>query len=97
MENKLYISALFDLYGDLLTEKQKTYFELYYFEDLSLSELSENYGISRNAIHKQIKDGIHKLEFYEKKLMLYQKRKKMYDIMNKIEDYNIKEEIKELL
>lgn len=97
MENKIYISNLFDLYEGLLTDKQKEYFKAYYFDDLSLSELSENYDISRNAVHKQIKEAIYKLQFYEEKLMLYQKKKRIYDIMNQIEDHHIKEQLKELL
>ena len=56
MEYRLYITSLYDIYNSLLTEKQKTYFEEYYFNNLTLSELSENYGISRNGIYKQIRN-----------------------------------------
>ena len=54
-EYNLYIISLYDIYNSLLTDKQKLYFEDYYFNNLSLSEMSENYEVSRNAIHKQIK------------------------------------------
>ena len=55
MEEFIYYNELYDLYGKLLTDKQQEYFENYYFNNLSLSEMAENYGISRNAIHKQLK------------------------------------------
>ena len=47
---------LYDLYQGLLTEKQKKYFEDYYFDNLSLGEMSDAYDVSRNAIFKQIQD-----------------------------------------
>ena len=68
MENVIYFNDLYDLYGNLLTEKQKMYFEDYYFNNLSLSEMAENYNVSRNAIFKQIHIVIYKLQEYEKKL-----------------------------
>ena len=74
MDNRIYLINLYDYYGDLLTDKQKEYFEDYYFDNLSLAEISENNNISRNAIHKQLKEVTLKLENYEKKLMLFQKK-----------------------
>jgi len=51
MEDKtLRMTLLFDFFGDLLTEKQREYFDLYYNEDLSLSEIAGNVGITRQGV-----------------------------------------------
>ncbi len=93
----VYINNLYDYYGSLLTEKQQMYFEDYYFNNLTLSEMSENYQISRNAIHKQLKDAEAKLIYYEKQLKLYEKKQQMESIIKKIKDEKIIKQIKELI
>ena len=75
MEDRIYLIDLYDIYGELLDDKKREYFESYYFDNLSLGEISENLDVSRNAVHKQIKVVEDKLKFYEEKLCLYQKRK----------------------
>ena len=54
MEEREYIISLYDYYGDLLTEKQQQYFEEYYFENLTMDEISENDSVSKNAVSKQL-------------------------------------------
>ena len=55
MKNQTFrMTMLFDFYGDVLTERQKEFFDLYYNEDLSLSEIAENYGISRQGVRDVI-------------------------------------------
>ena len=61
---------LFDYYGELFTEKQKEYFKDYYFNNLTLQEIADNNNVSRNAIHKNIKEILSKLDYYESKLKL---------------------------
>ena len=65
MDNRLYFIDLYDIYGSILTEKQQSYFEDYYFNNYSLGEISENYEVSRNAVFKNIKDSESKLIYFE--------------------------------
>ena len=59
MKEKSYeMTILFDFYGDVLTEKQRELFDLYYNEDLSLAEISEHLGITRQGV----RDGIVRAE-----------------------------------
>lgn len=97
MEKLVYLNNLYDLYGILLTEKQQTYFEEYYFNNLSYGEISEKYNISRNACFKQLKIIEDKLFDYEKKLKLYYKKEKINAIINMIDDKNLKKELENLL
>ena len=96
MKGNLHLTVLYEYYKDLLTAKQMEYFEDYYFDNLTLSEIADNNGVSRNAIHKQIKDVENKLIEYESKLKLLEKSEKINKLIENI-DEKIKEEIKELL
>ena len=51
MKNQAYrMTMLFDFYGDLLTDRQKEFYDLYYNDDLSLAEIAENYDITRQGV-----------------------------------------------
>ena len=82
------ICGLYDLYSNLLTEKQKNYFEDYYFMDLSLAEIAENNNVSRNAVFDQIKRTVNTLLEIEEAVKLNKK-------IEKIQSMNIDSEIKE--
>lgn len=97
MDDRNYIIILYDYYGDLFNDKQKEYFEQYYFDNLSLQEIGDNLEISRNAIHKSIKGIINKLYFYEDKLKLYDKTSKILNIINNCDDIIIKNKIRDIL
>jgi len=90
MENRDYVVMLYDFYGELFNERQREYFEEYYFNNLSLGEIGENFNVSRNAVHKVISGVLEKLEFYEEKLGLYKKNKIICDIIKQEKDDNIK-------
>ena len=68
MEKNVQISMLCQIYGKLLTEKQLSVLDDYYNQDLSLSEIAENNGITRQAVRDMIKKGENKLFEFEEKL-----------------------------
>lgn len=90
------IIILYDIYGSLLTLKQRTYFEEYYFKNLTLSEISNKYNISRNAIHKQIKISEEKLIELEKVLKINKKDKLLKEIIDNIKDDSIKDKLNKI-
>lgn len=66
-------ALLYDFYGELLTEHQKEVYEQFVLEDLSLSEIAESAGISRQGVHDMIKRCNKTLEGYESKLHLVER------------------------
>ena len=96
MEERDYLIILYDFYSELLTDKQQEFFEDYYFSNLSLGEIAENTGLSRNAIHKNIKGVEEKLIFYEEKLELYKKKQELEEILKEIDNKSIKEKLQNL-
>ncbi len=97
MDDVIYYNELYDLYGKLLTDKQREYFEDYYFNNLSFSELAENYNVSRNAVFKQLKITKEKLLEFDNALKLYEKKKKLVDIIDCIQDKDIKKKLEDLI
>ena len=77
MEKKVEISILLEIYGKLLTDKQYNYMNDYYNEDLSLSEIAENEGITRQAVMRILQKTSKKLEEYEEKLQIMKKQKQI--------------------
>ena len=78
-------ALLFDFYGELLTDHQKEIYEQFALEDLSLSEIAEMKGISRQGVHDLIKRCNKMLEGYEEKLHLV---KKFLETKQKVEEIN---------
>ena len=97
MDDRDYLVIIYDFYGELFNDKQRLYFEEYYFRNLSLGEISDNLGVSRNAVHKCIIGVEEKLKFYEDKLRLYYKSCVIRDIINEEIDSSIKEKLRELI
>lgn len=86
MEERVYYISLYDYYGKLLTDKQRKYFEDYFFDNLTMEEISENDGISKNAVSKQIISIKEKLDYYEENLKLNYNKEKIVNIL-KDSDY----------
>lgn len=73
LEKTTRMNLLYDFYGPLLTDKQRMFMELYYYDDLSLAEIAEQYQVSRQAVHDNIRRSESQLEEYETKLHLLEK------------------------
>lgn len=97
MNKRIYLNDLYDYYGELFTEKQKEYFENYYYDNLSLQEIAENNNISRNAVHNQLKTVEEKLYELEKVLKLYEKKKRIIELVENDLSIEKMEKLKELL
>lgn len=82
MNDLLKLTLLYDLYFELLTEKEKSCFEMHFLNDYSLFEISEELGIKRQSVHDNIKRCEKKLIFYEDKLHLLKK----LEIINELEN-----------
>ncbi len=95
-EKNLQISDLCDVYGALLPEKQRVALELYYNEDLSLSEIAEQTGISRQGVRDQIKHAESELYKYEQALKLCHKTKKELNLLDRLSKLSKELENKEL-
>lgn len=66
MAKDLNMNLLLDIYGELLTEKQREMLELYYADDLSLGEISSENGITRQGVYRSIRTAEEKLNALEK-------------------------------
>lgn len=88
------VSLLYDFYGELLTKRQKDAMQLYHEENLSLSEIAEEFGISRQGVHDALKNAEKALWEYEHKLGLVEKFAKTQKVIQKIDEelYRVIEE-----
>lgn len=82
--NALEMTLLLDYYGELLTEKQKTCFDLYYNQDLSLGEIAEEAGISRQGVHDSLARAEAILLDYEQKLGCVARAERQQQALNAI-------------
>ncbi|MCF0158844.1 YlxM family DNA-binding protein [Veillonella caviae] len=70
MEERVLISLLLDFYGPLLTDKQRLSLQLHHENDMSLGEIADELGVSRQAVHDNLQRARHILNDYESKLHL---------------------------
>lgn len=76
------LGKLFDFYKDLLTERQRETLDLYYNDDLTMMEIADELGITKQAVSTNIKNGVANLENFEKNLKLA----KNYYIIESVKD-----------
>lgn len=82
----LNIAVLFDFYGEMLTDKQKDVIDLYYNEDLSLSEIAEHEGISRQGVRDNIKRGESYLLELEDKLRFVENHDNLVRMLREVDE-----------
>ena len=96
-EKNLKIGYLLDFYGNLLSEKKRTALDRYYNDDLSLAEIAEELGISRQGVRELIKRAEEELLFYEENLQLAERFRKTKEeterLLSLLEDAGVSEEI----
>ena len=100
MEKQVKISVLLEIYGKVLTEKQYNLLDDYYNNDLSLSEIAENEGITRQAVRDNLRKGENKLFEFEEKLSIMKatitKQETIADILSETTKINSKMSDKEI-
>jgi len=82
----LYVASLYDFYGPLLTEKQRQCISMHYLEDMSLTEIGAEFGISRQAVHDILRRAEQILEDYENALHLVKRHEEQRRIVQNIYD-----------
>ena len=100
MEKIVKVAQLYDMYGALLNEKQRDVINCYYNEDLSLQEIADNDGRSKQAISDMINRSVDKLFEFENELSLLKSKTELkaslFEIRELIESSNNKEAIEML-
>lgn len=97
MPKNLEVTLLLDFYGDMLTEKQRNFLGYYYNDDLSLSEIAENEGITRQGVRDAIKRAESQLFLMESRLGLASRFREVQEGLeqiiiyaDEISDYNLR-------
>lgn len=101
MEKNIHISMLLEIYGKLLTKKQYDVIDLYYNQNLSLSEIAEEENITRQGVRKNLVDAETKLFDYEEKMQILKQKLQRNEIIENLiketEDVSFKEKLQKLL
>ena len=92
MENREYLNSLFDIYKELLTNKEQQAFSEHYIEDLSMQEIADNPNVSKSNIGMIVKRAEQKLKDYESKLHILEKNNKIKEALI-TKKYNLIEKI----
>ena len=97
MESKIELAYLYDFYGELLTKHQREIYEDAVYQDMSLSEIAEEHGISRQGVHDLIKRCDKALADYENKLHMMARFESIREKLQQIEQISENEEIRKLV
>jgi predicted DNA-binding protein YlxM (UPF0122 family) len=94
MKEREYILTLYEIYKNLLNDREREYFENYYFEDYSLQEIADNFKVSKSYVGKFLNGIEEKLNNYEESLNLNSRNNKIRDL---VKNSDLKDKIEELL
>ena len=86
MKEREYVEGLYDNYKNLLTEREREYFENYFYEDYNLQEIADNYEVSKSYVGKYVNSIESKLRGYEEALNIYDKFNKIKGIIKYMDD-----------
>ena len=96
-EEYIHYNQLFDIYGNLLNEREKEIFSLFYEEDLSLQEIADLRSVSKSAIGNTITTINNKLDTYEEKLEFLKKINDLELLAEDIKEEKVKEKLKKII
>ena len=96
-EKDFSVCLLYDIYAPLISEKKRTVFELSFWEDMSLSEIAEHTGTTRQGVRELIKRTLDELEHYERLMHLKEIKDKLLFEAEVTKDRDTAEKIKSLL
>lgn len=95
MEDNIKMTLLYDIYGGLLTKKQKEIFEQYYIYNLSLREIAQNINISYQGVRDSINSSKKMLQNFDNNIGMYNLKKNIHDVLEIIkrsDDLNLKKQ-----
>lgn len=95
--NKVESTILFDIYGELLTDRQREIASYYFDEDFSYTEIAQVLSISRAAVQDSLKKTMKQLQRYEEVIQYVKKRELIIELLKKKEDDNLYEQIFSIL
>ncbi len=87
LDETIMFGSLYNIYGELLTQKQQQIFESYVFNNLSLSEIAENFNISRQAVLDCVNKSYSQLSKYEKTLGVLKNNKEVKSVLQNVSKY----------
>ena len=85
-EDRIFNAMLFDFYGELLTDKQREYYDLHYNEDLSLAEIAQSDGISRQGVWDIIRRAEESMLRYEERTGLVERFARQRELLDRAEE-----------
>ncbi len=97
MIEREYIVTLYLIYKEFLNEKERNYFEYYYFEDYSLGEIADLYEVSRSYASKYLNQITSKLIKFEEILKINDRNNKIKELLTSVKDDEVRSKIEELL